>query len=230
MFRGVFALLSLVACVGSGVTLTMSSTSNNQEYSLVRNGKQVLSGFAPRLHCDGEWGRMRFQSQYVGQGFDPLGRFEETVWTWVVGSNSTPWETSWRSYEAHPDVITFAQRFPAGATNTSLGDDFGVVENKLMSQWPRWGRSDVMPAWFGSITQWDDRMVGYGVAPPPGGLYGGNPLLLFDDADESFPGVVLSPLSHFSAGWQSDMAFGLHGRLRSVPSGFTGNFCFCFEF
>lgn len=182
-----------------------------------RNGELWLSSGPPQLHCEGLWQNFSSAASPTRtRGMDKLGEFLETNWLWTSQTHkSCSVVTSFREYPKLKDVVTFGARFPHAMANTSLGNSFGCVSNLLMSKFPTFFPEKKRLEWISPRFQWDTELSGGAL---PGGLYGGTPLMLYD---QSLSGLILSPFDAFSAAWQVNMSFGLHGRIASVPANFS---------
>ncbi|CAF0795736.1 unnamed protein product [Adineta ricciae] len=170
--------------------------------------------------------------QYQTNGTDVVfGSFDKLSLRWSSKSNLnvTIWETSFKIFRDQP-IILFEQYFPVDLDGMSMGNVRDTFKH-VSTAFPRFKVSfnqsnqyiiDQL-GHFTFLDAWDLHMRGVGLKNVyNGGLYSGNPLLLYN-LTKLDSNVVLSSLTNFMINFQTrspslnyHLSCGLHGRLHQI--------------
>ena len=177
--------------------------------------------------------------QHESNGTDVvMGSFTKFALRWSVSKASPStgyiWETSFKVFHDEP-IIVFEQYFPVDLDGMSMGNTRDTFKH-VSSAFPRFKVSyDETDQYvidqlghFTFLNCWDLHMRGIGLKNVvTGGLYSGNPLLLYNTTklDSS---ILLSSLNNFMSHFQTrspslnyHLSCGVHGRVHQVEQSFS---------
>ncbi|CAF1102529.1 unnamed protein product [Didymodactylos carnosus] len=219
------------------------------EYIIIRDGQVWLEGGPFFIHFNYTFYSsapeqeslkmlpLQLIDQYQSNGTDTFfGPFLKLSLRW--SSTLSPyyfiWETSFKIFQEQ-SIILFEQYFPIDLFGVELGNKRDTFKH-VSSAFPRFKVSlndsdnyliDTL-GHFTFLDTWDLNMRGVGLKNVfTGGLYSGNPLLLYNlqQLDQS---IVLSSLNNFMSNFQTrspslqyHFACGLQGRVRQVEQSFS---------
>lgn len=165
-----------------------------------------------------------------------LGPFDKLSLSWSISpsGNATVWETSFKIFQ-EKSLILFEQYFPQNLDGMSMGnvrDTFKQVSTGFPRFRVSFNETDrFVIDQLGHLTFldcWDLKMRGVGLKNVfNGGLYSGNPLVLFNRTKID-SNLVLSSFNNFMTNFQTrsptlnfDLTCGLQGRVRQIEQSFT---------
>lgn len=175
--------------------------------------------------------------QYQTTGIDViLGLFDKLSlrWSHTNNPNDFIWETSFKIFQEQ-SIIVFDQYFPVDLDGMSQGNERDTFK-QVSTAFPRFKVSfnetdqyviDTL-GHFTFLDAWDLSMRGIGLKNVfNGGLYSGNPLLLYN-LTKLDSNIVLSALTNFMTNFQTrspslsyHLSCGLHGRVRQIRQSFS---------
>jgi hypothetical protein len=175
--------------------------------------------------------------EYQTNGIDIIfGLFTKLSlrWSHTISYNDYIWETSFKIFQEQP-IILFEQYFPIDLDGMSMGNVRETFHH-VSTAFPRFKVSfnqtdkyhiDQL-GHFTFLDAWDLNMRGVGLKNLfKGGLYSGNPLLLYNQTklDSS---IILSSLTNFMTNFQTrspslnhHFSCGLHGRVHQIDQSFS---------
>lgn len=240
-----FVLLIFISIVESKNSfLSLSWNSKTLEYTLIRDDEIWLESGPFFLHFNQTFfssspdnettpmSRLYLIDEQQTTGTDVVfGYFTKLSLRWSSSSsrNDFIWETSFKIFDDRP-MILFEQYFPVDLDGMSMGDVRQTFAH-VSSAFPRFKVSfnetdRYLIDRLGHLTFldcWDLNMRGVGLKNVfNGGLYSGNPLILYNRTKLD-SNIILSSLTNHMINFQTrspslnyDFACGLHGRLHQI--------------
>ncbi len=175
--------------------------------------------------------------QYETKGTDIVfGSFNKLSlrWSYTTSADGFIWETSFKIFQEQ-SIILFEQYFPVDLDGMSMGnvrDTFKHVSTAFPRFKVSFNQTDQYLidhlGHFTFLDCWDLNMRGIGLKNVyNGGLYSGNPLLLYN-LTKLDSNIVLSSLTNFMTNFQTrspslnyHLCCGLHGRVRQIEQSFS---------
>ncbi|CAF2793504.1 unnamed protein product [Rotaria sp. Silwood2] len=155
-------------------------------------------------------------------------------WSYINTTNNFIWETSFKIFQEQ-SIILFEQYFPVDLNGMSQGnvrDTFKYVSTAFPRFKVSFNETDQylidQLGHFTFLDAWDLNMRGIGLKNVfNGGLYSGNPLLLYN-LTKLDSNIILSSLTNFMTNFQTrspslnyHLSCGLHGRIHQIEQSFS---------
>ncbi|CAF1248998.1 unnamed protein product [Rotaria sordida] len=223
--------------------------SNTLEYRIIRDNQiwfesgpffihfnQTFYSSAPEQEII-SMSRLYLIQQYQTIGTDIVfGLFNKLSlrWSYTNTTNDFIWETSFKIFQEQ-SIILFEQYFPVDLNGMSQGnvrDTFKYVSTAFPRFKVSFNQTDQylidQLGHFTFLDAWDLNMRGIGLKNLfNGGLYSGNPLLLYN-LTKLDSNIILSSLTNFMTNFQTrspslnyHLSCGLHGRIHQIQQSFS---------
>lgn len=134
--------------LGVSPSIQLSVNSYTGTYTIYVNNTEWFTSGPTAVYFDGAWsttedGSLKQQTHGFYSGYDTWGLFGATEIAWVTKGGEL-FYTVFKIYYDEPAIV-FEQRFPDGASNTS-------VQGSLMSSFPTLNITDVQSGQYGYLT------------------------------------------------------------------------------